>query len=118
MTLTVVVTRNVPDRYRGFLASVMLEVSPGTYLSPGMTRGVRERVWSVCCDWSSTLPQDGSVTMIWGERSAPSGLGLLVLGAPKIELTDHNGLWLAARPLTSADERLMAAAKLTTLSDN
>ena len=29
MAMAVVVTRNVEDRYRGFLASVMLEVAPG-----------------------------------------------------------------------------------------
>ena len=42
--MTVVVTRNVPGRYRGFLASCMLEVAPGVYTNPGMTRAVRERV--------------------------------------------------------------------------
>ncbi|MEI2616046.1 MAG: type I-E CRISPR-associated endoribonuclease Cas2e [Thermomicrobiales bacterium] len=44
-------TRNVPDRFRGFLASVMCEVTPGVYTSPGMTRAVRERVWAVMEEW-------------------------------------------------------------------
>jgi len=44
MPLAVVVTRDVADRFRGFLASVMLEVAPAVYISPRMTKGVRERV--------------------------------------------------------------------------
>lgn len=44
---TMVVTRDVEDRYRGFLTSVMLEIAPGVYVSPQMSQGVRERVWSV-----------------------------------------------------------------------
>jgi CRISPR-associated protein Cas2 len=36
-----VVTRDVADRFRGFLASVMLEASPNVFVSPRMTKGVR-----------------------------------------------------------------------------
>ena len=45
MAMTVVVTRNVEARYRGFLASAMLEVAPGVYVAPEMSKG--ERIWSV-----------------------------------------------------------------------
>ena len=45
--MTVVVTVNVEGRYRGFLASAMLEIAPGVYISPQMTDGIRERVWDV-----------------------------------------------------------------------
>ena len=31
MPMTIVVTRDVPDRYRGFLASIMPEAGPGVY---------------------------------------------------------------------------------------
>ena len=41
MALVVVGTRDVPDRYRGFLASVMLEVAPTVSISPRMNPGVR-----------------------------------------------------------------------------
>ena len=47
MSLTVVVVRDVDDRYRGFLASTMLEVSPGVFTSPRLSRRVREQVWDV-----------------------------------------------------------------------
>ena len=45
--MTVVVTINVAARYRGFLASAMLEIAPGVYTSPNMTSGIRGRVWEV-----------------------------------------------------------------------
>ena len=44
--MTVVVTRDVESRYRGFLASAMLEVAPGVYVSPDLSNGVRERIWT------------------------------------------------------------------------
>ena len=49
--MTVVVTVNVEARYRGFLASAMLEIAPGVYTSPQMTNGIRERVWDVVSRW-------------------------------------------------------------------
>jgi CRISPR-associated protein Cas2 len=51
MALVTIVTRDVADRFRGFLASVMLEVAPCTYVSPRMSKGVRERVWRVMTEW-------------------------------------------------------------------
>ena len=38
MPMTVVVTRDVEPRYRGFLASAMLEIAPGVYVSAGSFR--------------------------------------------------------------------------------
>ncbi|WP_419625747.1 type I-E CRISPR-associated endoribonuclease Cas2e, partial [Thiolapillus sp.] len=40
MALVVIITRDVADRYRGFLASVMLEIAPAVYISPRMNAGV------------------------------------------------------------------------------
>lgn len=39
MALTTIVTRDVEARYRGFLTSVMLEVSAGVYVAPDLSRG-------------------------------------------------------------------------------
>lgn len=44
MALVVVVTRDVADRFRGYLASVMLEVSAGVYVAPRMNKGARADV--------------------------------------------------------------------------
>ena len=51
MSMTVMVTRDVVERFTGFLASVMPEVAPGVFASPSLSKGVRERVWAVLSDW-------------------------------------------------------------------
>lgn len=91
MPMTVVVTRDVPDRYRGFLASVMPEVAPGVYISPELSKGVRERVWTVLSAWWSAVP-GGSVVMTWRDGSAAGGLGLAMLGTPPVALADLDGV--------------------------
>lgn len=97
MDMTVVVTRNVPQRYRGFLASCMLEIAPGVYTSPRMSDGVRERVWEVCLEWSAALPPDAGVLLTWRDAKQPSGQGLRILGWAKSDIVDHDGVWLACR---------------------
>ncbi|EQD33325.1 CRISPR-associated protein, Cas2, partial [mine drainage metagenome] len=47
MNLTVVVTSNVEDRYRGFLSSLMMEISVGVFTSPRLSAGTRDHIWSV-----------------------------------------------------------------------
>jgi CRISPR-associated protein Cas2 len=102
--MVVVVTRNVPDRYRGFLASCMLEIAPGVYTSPRMSKAVRERVWAVCCEWAQILPDDGGVLMTWSEKQSPSGQAILTLGWPKKELIEHQGIWLDRAELSLKTE--------------
>jgi CRISPR-associated protein Cas2 len=99
--MTVVVTRNLPDRFRGFLASCMLELAPGVFTSPQMTTAVRDRVWAVCCEWAEEIPDDGGVLMTWQDRQSPSGQAVLILGWPRKELTELNGVWLDRRPPNS-----------------
>lgn len=94
MSMTVVVTRNVPDRYRGFLASCMLELAPGIYSHPHMSPGVRGRVWAVCCEWAGALPDDGGVLMTWADKTMPSGQAVQTLGWPRKVLVELDGLWL------------------------
>ena len=95
MDMAVVVTRNVPDRYRGFLASCMLEVAPGVYTSPRMSAGVRERLWDVCEQWSEALPDDAGVLLTWRDKTQPAGQGIRILGWGKSEFIEHDGMWLA-----------------------
>ena len=94
MAMTVVVTREVPPRVRGFLASCMLEIAPGVYTAPRMSKRVRDRVWQVMEEWLGELG-GGGVTMTWADRSLPGGQGVRILGSPKKELLDHGGLLLA-----------------------
>ena len=94
MPLAVVVTRDVADRLRGFLASVMLELAPAVYISPRMTKGVRERVWKVLADWHGEEPR-GSVVMVWRDNNETGGVGLAHLGSPPRELVEADGMWLS-----------------------
>ena len=94
MALVTIVTRDVADRYRGFLASVMLEVAPCTYVSPRMNKGVRERVWKVMTEWHKAEVR-GSIVMIWQDREATGGVGLAHLGTPAKELVEMDGMWIA-----------------------
>lgn len=96
MPMTVVVTRDVAPRYRGFLASVMLELAPGVYTAPRCSAAVRERVWSVLSGWWTTLP-GGSILMTWPDQKAPGDQRVLTLGLPPVTLHEHDGLTLASR---------------------
>jgi CRISPR-associated protein Cas2 len=96
MALVVVVTRDVADRFRGFLASVMLDVSAGVYVAPRMNKGVRERTWSVLADWHGHEPR-GSVVMVWRDLDAVGGIGIAHLGAPPRELLDVDGMYVVRR---------------------
>lgn len=96
MPLTMIVTRDVEMRYRGFLTSVMLEVAPGVYLAPDMSAGVRDRVWSVMTDWWSSLGR-GSLTLVWRDTGAPGNLSIRNLGEPAKSIVDADGILLVKR---------------------
>lgn len=96
MPLTVIVTRDVEERYRGFLGSAMLEVSPGTYVSPNMSAGVRERVWAVMCEWHQALGR-GSITLVWRDKKSVGNLRIETLGEPPKTIIDADGILLVKR---------------------
>ena len=98
MGLVVITTRDVADRFRGFLASVMLEVAPTVYISPRMNAGVRSRTWEVMSDWHAAEPR-GSVVMVWRDVNETGGVGIVMLGTPPRELVEIDGLWLTCRKL-------------------
>ena len=96
MPLTMMVTRDVEMRYRGFLTSVMLEIAPGVYVAPDMSAGVRERVWHVMTDWWSTLG-NGSLVLVWRDTKSVGSLGIRTLGEPPKEIVDADGVLLVKR---------------------
>lgn len=98
MPMTVLITRDVADRYRGFLASVTCEVAPGVYVAPDLSQAVRQRVWTVLCDWWGAAP-GGSLVMVWRDGGAPCGMSIRTLGTPPVELADLDGLLVVRRPL-------------------
>ncbi len=96
MPLTIIVTRDVEMRYRGFLTSIMLEVSPGVYVAPDLSAAVRARVWSVVADWWLALGR-GSLTMVWRDSAAVGSLRIETLGEPAKMIVDADGVLLVKR---------------------
>ncbi len=94
--MTVVVTLNVAYRFRGFLASCMLELAAGVYSAPRMTPAVRERIWNVLSEWHAER-SEGSIVMTWRDKTMPGGQSVRILGSPPIELVDYDGIVLAAK---------------------
>jgi CRISPR-associated protein Cas2 len=94
--MTLVVTRDVEARYRGFLTSVMLEVAPGVYVAPQLTTGIRSRVWEVMTDWWTTLGR-GAIVMVWRDPGATGELRIETLGEPPKDIVDADGVLLVKR---------------------
>lgn len=99
MPMTVIVTRDAPSRIRGFLASVALEIAPGVYTAPRMTRAVRERVWMVLEAWHGAYGdgEAGAVVMTWQDPKQSGGQGVLTLGEPPKLIVDADGVLLVRR---------------------
>ena len=91
--MTVIVTVNVDARYRGFLASAMLEITPGVYTAPRMTSGIRERVWNVLADWYYELGP-GAIVMTWQDSAAVGEQRIRTLGEAPKEIVDADGVYL------------------------
>ena len=96
MALVMIVTRDVADRFHGFLASLMLEVAPNVFVAPRMNKGVRERTWSVVSSWYQ-FEVRGSLVMVWRDLNEVGGIGLAHLGTPSRELVEMDGMWLTRR---------------------
>ena len=101
--MTVVVTRDVAPRTRGFLASCMIEIAPGVYTAPRLSHSVRERVWTVIEEWFLELGGQ-SIVMTWQDPREPGGQGVRVLGSPPVELVDQEGLILSRRTRHTQDK--------------
>lgn len=100
MALTVLITRDVEDRYRGFLSSAMLELAPGVYASPNLSAGAREKIWSVVSDWHANLG-GGSLTLVYPDRQADGGMAVRSLGTPARAAVRLDGILLTHRVSTS-----------------
>lgn len=98
MSMTVVVTRDVAARIRGFLASTMLELAPGVYSAPRLSPAVRDRIWAVLKEWFGA-GQSGSVVMLWEDKSLPGGQSVKTLGLPPIDLVELDGIVLSRKRL-------------------
>jgi len=85
----VVTLEAVPDRFRGYLASVSTEVATGVFVSNQMTKGVRDRTFDVFDDWWDGR---GRIIAIYEDKDAASRLGIRLWGHPKRKLVDIDGI--------------------------
>ncbi len=108
MPMTIIVTRSVEGRVRGFLSSLALEIAAGVYTAPNMTPAVRDRVWAVLAKWSVGNRGDSAV-MTWPDRSSPGGQVVRILGETPIELVEADGVILARRSLSEAEARSLTS---------
>ncbi len=102
MSMTVIVTRNVSDRTRGFLASSMLELTAGVYSAPRISPPVRDRIWTVLEEWFAA-ERDASIVMVWQEPQMPGGQMVRVLGIPPISMVELDGIVLAKRDHSTSE---------------
>ncbi len=100
MSMTLVTTRNVSPRIRGFLSSVMLEVTAGVYAAPRLSPAVRDRVWTVLDEWFAA-ETDATIIMVWADPALSGGLGINTLGISPIEFHAVDGMFLARRNASS-----------------
>lgn len=96
MSLTVVITRDVEDRYRGLLSSTMLEGAPGVYLSRALNTRSRDQLWRVMTDWHAALRR-GSVTMVFADAKEDGGMAIRNLGTPSRRAVRIDGALLMHR---------------------
>lgn len=94
MAMTVLVTRSASDRIRGFLASSMLELAAGVYVSANMSPAVRDKVWVVVTQW---IDPEASAIILWQDKSAIGLISSQVVGEPPIAIADVDGLLVSRR---------------------
>ncbi len=104
MSFTVVITRNVESRVRGFLCSCMIEVASGVYTAAAMGPPVRERVIAVLEKWKVGSRGD-SVVITWAAPTNAAGQGLHLLGEPPLVLCETGAMVLGRRPLNDSELR-------------
>lgn len=116
-TMTLVVTRDVSARFRGFLASCMLELAPGVYAGPRLTARTRERIWDLLTDWWQHDPGT-CIIMTWPDRTKVGGQAIRTLGVPPISFEDVQDIVLArserpSRPLPPDEPPLPEGVRTT-----
>jgi len=90
MSMTVVVTENVPPRLRGRLAVWLLEIRAGVYVGD-VSQKVREMIW----EQVSALAGEGNVVIAWATNTE-SGFDFQTWGKNRRTPVDFEGLRLVS----------------------
>lgn len=93
MSMAILITTDVPDRFRGLISGHMLELKAGLYLSPDMNARTRDELWSILSDWHRYI-SSGSIALIFPNSEKPGGLDIKYLGEPVKEIAEFDGLYV------------------------
>ncbi len=99
MPLTVVITRDVEDRYRGFAGLGDARAGPRRLRAAADERG-RARPHLGGGRGMAHRLRRGSIVMCWAEPASAGGLGLSVLGEPPKDVVAHDSTLLVRRVLS------------------
>ena len=92
-----IITRKVSDKIRGFLASSMLEIESGIYVSSLSSPVVRERIIGVLESW---VKMEEFVLIVFVDAKKPGGFSFKSFGKSDfstISIKEVDGLLLAFR---------------------
>lgn len=94
--MIVICLSGTPDRFHGFLRSVMMNVHPGVYVSMDLDAGSRDRIWDILSQWWEADPR-GMALMMHRDKAMPMELALRSLGTPKRTITGCDGHYALVR---------------------
>lgn len=80
--MIVIITVNVPERTNGYLSSIMLEVNPGVFVSPNISRSVLEKTWNIVSGWWHENGT-GNLLMMKTNKDLPGNIELRYAGSSR-----------------------------------
>lgn len=92
--MLIIVTRNAPDRLRGYLSSTLLEIESGVYFSPIGSSRVRNQIWEIVQGWAEI---DTIATMIYHDKNVPHRFSFESIGSPPVKMMNVDGMLLSFR---------------------
>ena len=90
MSMSVVVTENVPPRLRGRLAIWLLEIRAGVYIGD-ISRPIREMIWQQIIE----LAEEGNVVLAWATNTE-SGFDFQTYGTNRRVPVELDGIRLVS----------------------
>lgn len=90
--MMIIVTRNAPEKLRGYLASTLLEIESGIYFSQVGSPRVRAQIWEIVMGWAEI---DTGAVMIYHDKNVPHNFSFEKIGSAPIELKEVDGMLLS-----------------------
>lgn len=101
MTISVLVISSPPDRLRGYVRSLMLEIRAGVFVSTRLSKRARELLWSEVEPFC--FEGDTYAVLVYESAQSADRLSVLTAGTPAKELHSVDGLLLAKHRLIATE---------------